>query len=55
MKERSDYCPTPTFALKRRDMKLFHMYCILLSIKQLEKKIEILESKLALSIIKEKS
>ena len=28
MGERADSCPTPIFALKKGETKLFHIYCV---------------------------
>ena len=55
MGKRVDSWPKPISVLKKKEMKLFHIYCVLLSIKQLEKKVEIFVSNLTLSRIKERS
>jgi len=46
--KRTDSCPTLTSALNNGDIKWFHIYWVCLLIKLLEKKLEILISKLAL-------
>ena len=55
MRNKAGPYSTPTLVLKTEKTKLFYIYYILLSIKQLEKKIEILELKPALSRIRERS
>ena len=55
MRKRADPCPIFTSALKKGETKLFYIYYVFLSIKQLEKKDKILELKPALSRIKERS
>jgi len=52
MGERVDPCSTPISVLKKGEMKSFHIYCVFMSIKYLEKKDKILESKPTLFRIK---
>ena len=54
-KERVDSCLILTSILKKGKTKLFHKYQVFLPTKQLEKKEEIFESKLALFRIKGRS
>lgn len=51
MCERTESCSIPTSALKEEEAKLFQTYCVLLSVKWLVKKEEILKLKPVLSKI----
>ena len=55
IEERINSCSISMFSLNKEEMKSFYIYYVFLSIKQLEKNNEILESKSAFSKIKEKN